>query len=81
MISERWPILKISRVPEKTKEKVEMVKMSKRLAVCVDFDGVLEDYEDVDYSEILMDLRWTKNSLQHRLTTLRMKREVEPHDF
>ena len=37
--------------------------------------NVLEDYEEADYSEVLMDLRWTKNRLQHRLTTLRMKKE------
>ena len=37
--------------------------------------SVLEDYEFADYGEVLMDLRWTKNSLNHRLTTLRMKKE------
>lgn len=37
--------------------------------------SVLEDYEDADYTEVLYDLKWTKQGLQHRLTTLRLKRE------
>ena len=37
--------------------------------------SVLETYEDADYTEVLYDLKWTKQGLQHRLTTLQLKRE------
>ena len=35
--------------------------------------NILEDYEEADYTEVLYDLKWTKQGLQHRLTTLRIK--------
>ena len=41
--------------------------------------SVLEDYEYADYSECLVELKWIKNDLQHRLTTLRMRKEHKKH--
>ena len=37
--------------------------------------NVLEDYEYADYGEVLMELKWIKNDLNHRLITLRLRKE------
>jgi len=34
---------------------------------------VLEDYNDVDYSEVLTDIKWSHQMLKHRLETLRLR--------
>ena len=31
---------------------------------------VLEDYTDADYSEVLMDMKWSHQQLKHRLLNL-----------
>ena len=34
----------------------------------------LEDYDDVDYSEVVTDLQWLHQMLKHRLTTLQLRK-------
>lgn len=53
----------------------ELQKTHKEIGEILEYLATAEDGIDSDYGEVLMDLRWTKNSLQHRLTTLRLKKE------
>ena len=36
--------------------------------------NALEDYKGADYSELLVDLKWSNQMLKHRLITLRNRR-------